>query len=97
MKANSKGVVASRIVDNNSNYSSNNFNKLTKEKGSAKKMSSAVIAPMSNYHQHHSLLQHPMHGNISRGDLYHHQQQQPYSMWHAKSYSHESGIGEFFF
>lgn len=103
LKANSKAVVASRIVDSNSNYiSGNNISKLMKENGSAKKKSSALVAPMSTYHQQH-LHHQQMHGNGGR-DLYHHmpsqqqqqhqQQQQQYSMWHAKSYSHESGIGE---
>jgi hypothetical protein len=84
---NSNNKSSNRIVDSNSNYiSSNNLNRLMKEKEQHKKMS--VVAPMSAFQQ--------MHGNTR--DLYHHQpppppsSQQQYSMWHAKSY--ESGIGE---
>jgi hypothetical protein len=85
---------ASRAVDNNSNYiTNNNLNKIVKDK-EHKKMS-AVVAPLSTFHQKH--------GNNNNRDLYlphqpqlppaHHQQH--YNMWHAKSY--ESGIGEIFF
>ena len=82
----------SRIVDNNSNYiSGSNLNKSMKENSSAKKLSSAAVAPLSTYH--------PMH--FGR-DLYHQQHlhqmpappQQTYNMWQARSYSHESGIGK---
>jgi hypothetical protein len=61
-----------------------------KENGSAKKMSSAVVAPMSTFH--------PMHvgaRDLYQPHLHHMPSQQPFNMWQARSYSHESGIGEF--
>jgi hypothetical protein len=79
-----KANKANRIVDNNSNYiSSKDLNKLMKEKEQKRV---APASAMSNFHQ--------MRGN---GSLYPHHlpANQPYSMWHAKSY--ESGIGKIYF
>jgi hypothetical protein len=79
-----KANKANRIVDNNSNYiSSKDLNKLMKEKEQKRV---APASAMSTFHQ--------MRGN---GNLYPHHlpSNQPYSMWHAKSY--ESGIGKIYF
>lgn len=79
-----KANKANRIVDNNSNYiSSKDLNKLMKEK-ELKRV--APASAMTSFHQ--------MRGN---GNLYPHHlpSNQPYSMWHAKSY--ESGIGKIYF
>lgn len=98
VKSNGKAVVASRTVDNNNSYvSTSNYNKFVKENASSKKKTSAIVAPLNTnslntYHHHHLIHQ----GNKNGSDSFHHMpsQKQSFSMWNAKSYSHESGIGK---